>query len=389
MNVLTTEAGFVSLNKHGEQLCGDKVEIIENDDSLTVVLADGLGSGVKANILATLTSKIIATMISNGMPIDECVKTIACTLPVCSQRQVAYSTFSIIQITDSKHAKIIQFDNPDVILLRDGKNYEYPRLEQVIENKKIYISNITLKENDIFVAMSDGAIYAGVGQNLNYGWQRENIVNFLEAHGDDIVSAKMAATIVAEECNDLYAQMPGDDTTIAAVKVRKRQLVNLMIGPPADPADVPKVMQLFFSKGGEKIVCGGTTSNLTAQYLKTDVTTELDYSDPQIPPIGHISGVDLVTEGVITISKVMEYANEYLENSSLAAEWANKKDGASLISQKLFETATDINFFVGKAINPAHQNPNLPINFSIKIQIIEKLIETLKKMGKKVKVSYF
>ncbi len=136
MNSLTTEAGFVSLNKQGEQLCGDRVEWIEQPDGVTLVLADGLGSGVKANILSTLTAKIIATMMAEGLPVEECVRTIASTLPVCQQRQVAYSTFTILQVRDGSTARIIQFDNPSVILLRAGKNCPYPMEELWVDDKK-------------------------------------------------------------------------------------------------------------------------------------------------------------------------------------------------------------------------------------------------------------
>ena len=391
MDKLCTDTGYVSLNKKGEQLCGDRVEIIaRNDNSLTLVLADGLGSGVKANILSTLTSKILSTMIENGMPIEECVDTSVKTLPVCSVRKVAYSTFTIIHVEENTTATLIQFDNPNVILLRGGKHWDYPTTSRVIEGKTILESKFPLQLNDMMIAMSDGAIWAGVGQSMNFGWQRDNVVEFAERMYEDTLSAKMMAALIVDECNRLYAGEPGDDTTVAAVRVRERKPVNLMIGPPADPADVGKMMALFFAKEGKKIVCGGTTSKLAANYLHEDVVTSLDYgTDPDIPPTATIKGVDLVTEGVITLSRVVEYANVFLNNSDLANLWSLQTDGASRIAQYLFEYATDISFFVGRAINPAHQNPDLPITFGIKIQLVKQLSEALEKMGKRVSVSYF
>lgn len=391
MNNLWTDFGYISLNHVGEQLCGDRVEIIgDNENSMTMVLADGLGSGVKANILSTLTSKIICTMMANDMPIEECVDTIVKTLPVCSVRKVAYSTFTIIRITNNSVAEIIQFDNPNVILLRGGKSVEYPIISRVIEGKTILESKIPLQLHDVFIAMSDGAIYAGVGKSMNFGWQRENIIEFAERVYDDTLSAKLIASLIVDECNKLYEGEPGDDTTVAAVRIRERAPVNLLFGPPADPKDCTKMMTLFFSKEGKKIVCGGTTSKIAADYLHEPITTSLDYgSDPDIPPVGHVKGIDLVTEGVITMSRVVQYAKEFLNNSDLQNMWSLQTDGASLIAQMLFEYATDINFFVGKAINPAHQNPDLPITFGIKIQIVHELTDCLEKMGKQVKVSYF
>lgn len=166
--------------------------------------------------------------------------------------------------------------------------------------------------------------------------------------------------------------------------------MNLMIGPPADPKDVNKMMALFFSKEGKHIVCGGTTSTLAAEFLHEPLDVSMPtYIDPEIPPTAKIKGVDLVTEGVITISRVLEYARDYLKDNERYTDWSYKKDGASSIARMLFEEATDINFYVGRAVNPAHQNPNLPIGFNIKMRLIEELSECLKNMGKKIKVSYF
>lgn len=390
MNNLCTDIGYHSLNKYGEQLCGDHVEVVEQgENSMVIVLADGLGSGVKASILSTLTSKIISTMMAQEMSIEDCVSTIASTLPVCKVREVAYSTFTIVRIVNHEDAEIIQYDNPHVILLRDGKNFDYPKTSQEIGGKTIYKSKVHLQENDIFILMSDGAIHAGVEQTLNYGWERDNIIEFMETMYDPEFTAKTLTTILLDECNKLYGMKPGDDTTICTIKIRNRVPMNLLLGPPSNPDDVNKMMSLFFSKEGKHIVCGGTTSTLAAKYLHKEVIPQLDYVDPDIPPIAKIEGVDLVTEGVITISRVLKYAESYLDNNACYTEWSYKRDGASLIARLLFEEATDINFFVGRAMNPAHQNPDLPIGFSIKMRLVEELSEALKKMGKRIKVSYF
>lgn len=390
MNNLCTDIGYRSINKHGEQLCGDHVDVVEQGDNATViVLADGLGSGVKANILSTLTAKIISTMIAEGLSIEECVATVAGTLPVCSVRGVAYSTFTIMRIVDNEYAEIIQYDNPQVIFLRDGKNVELPTTLMNIGDKKIYRSRVLLQENDIFIAMSDGAIYAGVGMQMNFGWQRKNIIEFVEMLFDVGFTAKTLTTILLDECNKLYGYQPGDDTTVCTVRIRKREPMNLVIGPPANRNDCNKMMSLFFSKEGKHIVCGGTTSTIAADYLRKPIKPKLDFPDPEIPPIAVIDGVDLVTEGVITINKVLEYAKNYLEDNESYVQWSYKKDGASQIARLLFEEATDINFYVGMAVNPAHQNPNLPINFNIKMRLVDELAECLKKMGKQIKVSYF
>lgn len=165
--------------------------------------------------------------------------------------------------------------------------------------------------------------------------------------------------------------------------------MNLLFGPPSNRDDCNKMMGLFFSKEGKHIICGGTTSTIAAEYLGKKVKPNIEFLDPEIPPTAEIDGVDLVTEGVITINKVVQYAKDYLEENKDYKQWSYKRDGASLICRLLFEEATDINFFVGRAMNPAHQNPDLPINFNIKMQLVEELSKSLRKMGKRIKVSYF
>ena len=365
MNDLTCDIGYKSINHAGEQLCGDHVEVVEQEDGSTViVLADGLGSGVKASILSTLTSKIISTMLAAGLSIEECVETIAATLPVCSVRGVAYSTFTIIRLIRNQTAELIQYDNPQVIVLRNGENWEYPRTETTIGGKQIFRSLIRLQEDDVFIAMSDGCPHAGIGMAYNFGWKREDIIKFMEAMSLCGHTAKNLSTLLVDECNKLYGGEPGDDATSCVVRVRRRVPMNLLFGPPSNRNDGDRMMS------------------------NKPLRASLDFTG-DIPPIAYLEGVDLVTEGVITVNRVVEYAKDYIGENKHYEDWSFGKDGASLISCLLFEEATDINFYVGKAINPAHQNPDLPINFNIKMNLVQELSEALKKMGKRIKVSYF
>ena len=390
MNDLCAEIGYKSINHIGEQLCGDHVDIVEqSDDSTVIVLADGLGSGVKASILSTLTSKIISTMMAQGLTLEDCVETIAQTLPICSVRGVAYSTFTILHLVNNSGMELIQYDNPMVILLRNGQNYDYPKTEMNIGGKKIYKSEIRLMEDDIFIAMSDGCPHAGIGLAYNFGWKREDIIAFMEAVVAGGQTAKNLSTILIDEVNKIYGEKPGDDATACVVKIRKREPMNLLFGPPSNRDDCDRMMSLFFSKAGKHIICGGTTSSIAAKYLGKPIKASLNFARSDIPPTAEIEGVDLVTEGVITVNRVVEYAKDVLGENKLYEKWSYGHDGASMICRLLFEEATDINFYVGRAVNPAHQNPDLPINFNIKMNLVEELSKCLRQMGKRIKVSYF
>ena len=388
-NDLYIDSGYISLIKAGEQLCGDRVVFASGDGTTICVLADGLGSGVKANILATLTSQILATMSAGGMSVEDCVNTIVRTLPECSVRKIAYSTFTIVKIRNQRHVELTRFDNPHTIVLRGGKNYDFVYAPRMIEGKKIYESRFDAEENDVLVVMSDGAIYAGIGEEYAFGWGRDNIIRFLEARYSPDMTAKQLARTLAAECNRLYRGRPGDDTSVAVLRLCRPRVANLMIGPPSSKGLDELMLGEFFSQEGTKIVCGGTTNRIAARYLGSELTASLDYAGCDLPPIYNLPGVDLATEAVVTISRVLEYADEYLSGTQLTASWERGRDGASRIARELFDRATDINFFVGCAMNPAHQNPKLSLAFGAKFQLIDRLSKSLEQMGKRVSVRYY
>lgn len=389
MNDLCADIGYKSILHAGEQLCGDHVDIASDDNSTVIVLADGLGSGVKASILSTLTSKIISTMMAEGLSVEDCVRTIAATLPVDSKHGVAYSTFTIVHLMNNTYADVIQYDNPQLILLRNGQNYDYPTQEMIVGDKKILRSRIRLEEGDLFIAMSDGCPHASAEKAYNMDWTRDDIIRFMETISLAGYNAKTLSTMLIDECWSLYAGEPRDDATACVIAIRKREPMNILFGPPSDPDDAERMMNLFFSKEGKHIICGGTTASIAAKHLRVPLRTGSGEMVGGIPPTSELEGVDLVTEGVITMSRVVEYAHDFIGENAQYETWSYGRDGASMICRLLFEEATDINFYVGRAVNPAHQDPNLPINFHIKMRLVDELSEALRTMGKRVKISYF
>lgn len=385
------DVDYASINKHKEELCGDKVEVIRNSDSVIVVLADGLGSGVKANILATLTSKIIGTMLSLGASIDEAVDTIINTLPVCKERDLAYSTFSILQIFESGECYLIEFDNPEAIRLMRGKFVDLQKQHRKINGKLIKESRFIVSPDDVIILVSDGAIHAGVGQCLNLGWQWENVKEYTERIYKKDISSKNISRLLLSACNNLYANRPGDDTTVVCVKVRNSLQVNVLIGPPVDRSEDSYVVNKFISEEGKKIVCGGTTSEIVGRETGKSVVTNFNYIDHSLPPTAKIEGIDLTTEGVLTMCKALEYVKKYISSKNTINDCIDmdKQDGASRITKLLVEESTDVHFLVGRAINPAHQNPDFPLDLGMKLKLVDDMEKCLISLGKKVEVEYF
>ena len=389
MNV-SIDVSWKSLNKHEEELCGDKVEILKTDDSDIIILADGMGSGVKANILATLASKILGTMFLEGEPIEEAVETLASTLPICKVRGVAYSTFSILQIFHNGDAYLVVFDNPSCVFVRNKKLMKIPENYREISGKKIREYRFKVEPNDCFVLMSDGTIYAGVGELLNLGWTWESMAEYTLKCAKETKSAARIASLLSQACDDLYQQRPGDDTTVAVARVIERRIVNIFTGPPKDKEDDRKLMMDFMASEGKKIVCGGTTSKIAAQYLGQNITNNND-GTKEVPPTANIRGIDLVTEGVLTMSHTFKLLRRF-DESDIDDEFFDALDannGGAKLARILLEDCTEVNLFVGKANNEANYEGNTLFDISIRKNLVVQLKEILEHLGKQVKITYY
>ena len=385
------DVAWKSLNKKGEELCGDKVVTVRTADSTIAVLADGLGSGVKANILATLTSTICATMVREGASVADVVSTIVNTLPVCSVRKVAYATFSILEIKDSGEGYLAEFDNPFCIYIRDGQRMEFKCEYNEYSGKGVYETRFQALPGDVITIVSDGVIYAGVGESLNFGWTWEHVVKWLlNATALDMSAPRLAAAL-SDTVNDLYMNKPGDDSTVLVAEVTPHRVVNMLAGPPKEKADDERMVRDYMRSQGKKVICGGTSANIVARVLNRKIRTSLTYSDPSIPPIGFIEGVDLVTEGVLTLTRTLDILQEYCEKDadSYYFHRIDEENGAAMLARLLLEDCTHLKLFIGTAINPAHQNPNLPADLSIKLKLIDRLAELMVRLGKRVDKTFY
>ena len=391
---ITVDVAYKSLNKFNEVLCGDKVELLKTEDSNIMILADGMGSGVKANILATLTSKILGTMFLNGATLEECVETIVETLPICRVRQVAYSTFSILQVFHSGEAYLVEFDNPSCIFIRNGQLVPIPRNIREVQGKKINEYRFRVQRGDALILMSDGTVHAGVGQLLNFGWLWEDIAKYAVKQYALTISAMRLAAAICQACDELYQYRPGDDTTVACMRIINAKPVHLMTGPAKDPSMDEEMVKGFMSgdDSTKRIVCGGTSATIVSRVLKKKLDVSMNYVDPDIPPIAYMDGIELVTEGVLTLNRVVQLLRRYAKNETVSEDFfleLDKQNGASMVAKMLIEDCTELHLYVGKAINSAYQNPGLPFDLGIRQNLVEQLKTVVEDMGKQVTVTYY
>jgi len=376
------ECGSKQLQKHGEELCGDNVAIARHSDSVTLALSDGLGSGVKANILSILTTRIVMHMMENKLSLNEVVQTLGETLPVCDVRKLAYSTFAIGQFFFDGKARVVEFDTPSVILLRQRKSIPVPHEEREIEGKTIREMEFQLRLGDWIIFVSDGVINAGIGGLYPLGWGFPQIVRFLEEHCHPDLSAQELSEKLAQAVWELYREKPGDDVSVVVVKVRRKLMVTILTGPPVNKSDDESVVNRFKRRTGFLVVCGGTTAKIVANYLGgKSLEVDLATMESDVPPLARVQGVDLTTEGILTLTKT----NEMLHSDANIEMVKFKTDGASSLVRLCLEV-DHIHFIVGMSVNPAHQNPDLPQQLGMKLAVVREIAEELRRKGKQVTI---
>ena len=373
------EWGTRQVHKYGEELCGDNIAISRQPDWVTLALSDGLGSGVKANILATLTTQIAIRMLEDNLPLGEVVQTLSETLPVCAIRKVAYSTFAIAQFFSGGYARVVEFDSPPAIVLRQRKILPVSYDERTVDGKTIHETVLNLQEGDWVVFVSDGVLNAGIGGAYPLGWGWELAAGFLEKHAHRGLSAEEVADKVAEAVRELYLGKPGDDVSIVVIKVRHKQVATVFTGPPAEGEADDQLVHRFVSKMGRLVVCGGTTAKIVAKHLGQPLEVDLSTITPDVPPIARLQGVDLVTEGILTLTQVRDMLREGAELKTVQY----RNDGAAALLRLLLDV-DHVHFIVGQAVNPAHQNPDLPHQLGIRMTVVREISAELRSRGREV-----
>ncbi|OAA29486.1 stage II sporulation protein [Kosmotoga arenicorallina S304] len=379
--MLTCEVNYSYKNKGGEEVCGDTIKIKRDVDKTVVSLSDGLGSGVKASILSTLTATMATTMVFNRVPIEEVFSSILSTLPVCKERGISYATLSTFLIDhEQKKCFVVEYEFPVILFFRGEKPLEMKKNKRTIKGKDLFISEMPLEEGDAIFAMTDGVSQAGMGSSrYPFGLGIENIRIEIK----NLLEKKVRHADIVNYLINLAKRLDkgtrGDDALAAVLKIRKENTVTIMVGPPEDRSKDRYVVEKLLASPGKKVVCGGTTGQIVERFISGRIDIDLNSISENSPPLGYLRGIDLVTEGIITLTQVFRY----LEGQETKIGYGSK----SLISMLM--EADIVNFIVGRAINPAHQNPLFTHDISLKFRIINDIARILEKMGKIVKIEYY
>jgi serine/threonine protein phosphatase PrpC len=390
-----TEVGHFQINHEGEKICGDVFlsQRIPEENRVLCVLSDGMGHGVRANVLATLTATISLNFSMEHKDANALAGIIMKALPVCSERKISYATYTIIDIANETDlVSILEFDNPQTLILRGNRIYQpewmhvkykgHDKDKRVVDLRKCTFAP---QLEDRIVFCSDGVTQSGLGKGMPMGWGRNNMIQFVR----EIIEATpgIAATELAERvvrhaaANDLYT--PKDDLTCGVVYFRKARKTLLCTGPPFNPAKDGEFASILQNFDGKIIISGATTTDIISRELKRTVTNEAR-TDLSLPPSSKMEGVDLVTEGVLTLSKVTHLLNTINLNTNIQFG----KGPADRICTMLLDT-DEIYILVGVKINEDHHDPNLPVEIEMRKHLIQRLSKVLSdKFMKVVTIKY-
>ncbi len=394
---VTERQSFIEVNSqqrnhHGERICGDVFlsENVREENRIITVLSDGMGHGVKANILATLTSTMALNFTREHKEPDRIAEIIMNTLPVCSERKISYATFSIVDIESDGRTNILEYDNPRCIVLRGGRPFEPDWKEVVLEKgrnagKRLYKCTIYPTREDRIILMSDGVTQSGMGSaEWPLGWERDNVQRYaisLVGNEPSISASSLAAKIVnmAYKHDNYEAK---DDISCAVIYFREPRKLLICSGPPYEEEKDGQLAAMIGSYKGKVILAGGTTADIVGRELNRKIVDELVFEDPDLPPESFIEGIDLVTEGILTLQKVNELLKGYKNSVRLGRGPADK-------IVKMIMESDEINFVVGTRINVAHQDPTLPVDLEIRRTVVRRIARLLEdKWLKQVTINY-
>lgn len=375
-----------SLKKQAEEVCGDHVQIARTPDTTTMVLSDGLGSGIKAAILARLTTEIIVTMLSSSAPLRDVIETVSGTLPICRVHGVAYATFAILQIQHTNgRFQLASFDSPPPILLKNGQPQRLATRSETISGKSIQLSAGVLEYGDFLALMSDGVLYASAGFAMDPKWGWDEIAAFLSnAAHHGCISAEDLVHAVMHETQRRYGDGAGDDATFVGVLARKPRTLIVFTGPPVDKNRDAACAERLLRFQGRRVVCGGTTANIVAEYCGNVPHTRPATAREGIPPTADLPDIDLLTEGILTFARTLDLLKE---SGGDPRRLPHDRNAAVLLATE-FLRADSVLLLAGDSVNPYYQNPQLPRSISIRRSLVNQVAEVLTRFQKDVSIEW-
>jgi len=363
-------------------ICGDYIITDRTAEATTTILADGIGTGIKAHVAAVMCASRLMELLRVGFTLREACQKIVDTMHAARTTDIPFAAFSVCRILVSGHATVMSYEIPSPVLINN-------RLAAYLPKQRVFPMglemigevNCMLEYGDGIVMVSDGVSQAGLGQQYRMGWGIEGACDFINGLLAQGTRVRDIPKRVVGNVRDISGTTYGDDTSCSLLLCREAQVLNVLTGPPARKTSDEKVVKEFVGMRGMRIVCGSSTSEIVARNLGRPIEIKTMSSAYHKPPSYYIKGIDYASEGAITLNQVYNILGEPPE----------KLEPDSSVSDlyRFFHTADTINFFVGTAANKGHENIVFRQMGVFPREVIVKLLaEKLRTMGKLVNIIY-
>jgi hypothetical protein len=361
--------------------CGDVVAFERTPSATTLVLCDGLGSGIKANVAATMCASRMLESLRGGGSLRQAFGNLVKNMIRVRGTELPYACFVVVRVLNDGQATVLSYEMPEPLFITASHASLLPQRTRTVENAMIGESHLQLAPGDGIMVFSDGVTQSGLGLSLRQGWRTEGVRLFLSEQLSQRRPLRELALAVHDRARELWEGVGGDDVTTALVLARWGKTLNILTGPPSSKSHDRQVASRFLMMEGWKVVAGSTTSEIIARYLDKELQVQQDAASKLAPPRYYIEGIDLVTEGAITLNQVYNILGED------AAELEEESGVTELYH--LLHDADRINFVVGMARNPAHGDIVFrQRGLLTRANIVPLLVEKLQGMGKLVTVEY-
>jgi len=323
--------------------CGDVFDSYRDASSTTLVLCDGLGSGLKANIYANMCCSRLIHLIKQGASIKKAFELVGKTMNDAWGKNTPFSVFTIARILNNGNTTIISYDMPPVVHISEGYASIIEGKISMWKKAVVYEASLHLKKNEGIVLLSDGITQAGLGRGLVNGWEAKGVANFLNFWMEDPKpDPDLLVKAIHQQAKGILGTEKGDDCSVAMAYNRKGITANILSGTPANIEDDEKFVNDFLSSEGIKIVSGGSTAKMLSRITKRPI--EITDSGSSItPPIFKIKGITLATEGVVTLNQVFNILNENIDTDSDDSPVFEFADYLNVADKVIFWTGSSLN----------------------------------------------
>ena len=385
------EVDYCQRAKHGQLISGDVFlsEKVKQEGRIVSVLSDGLGSGVKASVLASMTAAMALKFAASAMDIRNSAEIIMDTLPICSVRKISYSTFTVVDMANTGETRIIEHGNPPFLLIRPQGELSIHKTElrpKRWQDRIISFSSFEVQREDRIIFFSDGITQAGMGEyRTPLGWGLQNVEKFVREKIDryPFISARELSRLLVAKAEEIDGLSAKDDITCGVVYFRSPRQLLVMTGAPFNRAHDHDLAMMAEHTPGRKVICGGTTANIISRMLNRAI--QIDMQQPlhlKVPPAARMEGFDLVTEGTLTLGEVLRLLEE-----DFAPEDMRSNPAVRLATMLL--DSDIVKFAVGTRINEAHQDPNIPVELDLRRNIVKRIARLLEnKYMKRILIHY-